>query len=104
MTVLFGFIGLISLSIWAIISGVLQIIAGVLILTVEAPNVFSKVGFMAIFDEKIGKRPFWVRAIFYVLVMIPALIFDSDWESVTCFVLIVLIAVLYAIMSLMHNT
>jgi hypothetical protein len=95
-------ISILWLNIFCLIAGLFQIIAGLLILSVEAPNMFSKLPFMAVFSERIGKRPFWVRAVFYILVMIPSIAFYRTWENYLCYSLIIVVAVLYAIIALMH--
>lgn len=78
-------------------------IAGLLILSVEAPNLFTKVGFMSFFNERIGKRPYWIRAVFYILIMIPALVLCTGFMVIIPSILVFILAALYGVMSFMHT-
>lgn len=68
VAILFGFwncFGVITINFSSVLSGIIQILVGILVMAVEAPMCCMFVDFAQKFAQQVESRPYWNRAAFY---------------------------------------
>uniref|UniRef100_U5EYA5 Calcium channel flower n=1 Tax=Corethrella appendiculata TaxID=1370023 RepID=U5EYA5_9DIPT len=101
--VLFGLyncIGILLGDISCLISGVLQILAGFVVLAIEAPFCFMFIDFVSKIAEMADNRPYWNRAVLYCAIAIPPVILCLGLGSLFGCGLLFATGMLYGMMSL----
>ncbi|GLV48619.1 flower [Carabus blaptoides fortunei] len=93
VSVLLGHIG-------CLVSGMWQMVAGFLVIVCEAPCCCLFVDFVQNLSEWVDKRPYWNRAVAYVVLAIPAIILCPSMSSIFGSGLIFTTGVLYGMMAL----
>lgn len=87
-------------SLICVLAGIFQILAGILILSVEAPKLFQEVAYLKIYYDQFGTKQYWVRAIFYfVIILIPVILWKS-WEAKFASIAVYVVSVLYGLIAL----
>ncbi|XP_035788990.1 calcium channel flower-like isoform X1 [Anopheles albimanus] len=101
--VLFGLyncIGILLGDVGCLVGGILQILAGFVVLAIEAPCCFIFIDFVQQAAEKADQRPYWNRAALYCLIAIPPVIMCFGLGSLFGCGLIFVTGMLYGMMAL----
>ncbi|XP_058053589.1 calcium channel flower isoform X1 [Anopheles bellator] len=101
--VLFGLyncIGILLGDVGCLVGGILQILAGFIVLAIEAPFCFIFIDFVQQAAEKADQRPYWNRAALYCLIAIPPVIMCLGLGSLFGCGLIFVTGMLYGMMAL----
>jgi len=101
--ILFGFwncLSIITFSISCLLSGMWQIVAGFIVLSVEAPCCCMFIDHVQQISDKVEARPYWNRAAAYVILAIPAILLCPGLASIFGSGLIFATGVIYGMMSL----
>ncbi|XP_055625600.1 calcium channel flower isoform X1 [Toxorhynchites rutilus septentrionalis] len=101
--VLFGLyncLGILLGSISCLVGGILEILAGFVVLAIEAPCCFMFVDFVQQVAEKADERPYWYRAAFYCVIAIPPVILCFGLGSLFGCGLIFCTGMIYGMMAL----
>ncbi|XP_015607504.1 calcium channel flower isoform X2 [Cephus cinctus] len=96
----FKCIGIIFGYISCPISGMWQMVAGFLVMTVEAPCCCMFVDFVQNLSDWVEKKPYWSRAAVYCLLAIPPVLLCPDLNIIFGSGLIFTTGVIYGFMSL----
>ncbi|XP_014279158.1 calcium channel flower isoform X1 [Halyomorpha halys] len=83
-----------------LLSGMWQMIAGFVVIVIEAPCCCFFIDFVHTFSDWADKRPFWHRAVFYVSIGFPPIVMCIGISSFFGGGLIIGCGVLYGIMAL----
>lgn len=83
-----------------LLSGLWQMIAGFLVIVCEAPCCCLFVDFVQSLSDWVDRRPYWNRALAYVVMSIPAIILYPSMSSIFGSGLIFSTGVLYGMMAL----
>lgn len=83
-----------------IIAGIFQIVAGILIFAIEAPKLFEEIESLRAYYEQIGTRQYWVRALFYFLIILIPVILCKSWEAKFAAISVYAVAILYGLIAL----
>ncbi|XP_035892711.1 calcium channel flower isoform X3 [Anopheles stephensi] len=101
--VLFGLyncIGILLGDVSCLISGILQILAGFIVLAIEAPCCFIFIDFVQQAAEKADQRPYWNRAVLYCSIAILPVVLCISLGSLFGCGLIFVTGMLYGMMAL----
>ncbi|KAJ6643232.1 Calcium channel flower, partial [Pseudolycoriella hygida] len=101
--ILFGLtncLGIITIDIPQVLSGILQMLIGFFVMVVEAPCCCMFIDFVQQIAEKADQRPYWNRAALYCGLAIVPIIIKFGLASVFACGLVFLTGVLYGMMSL----
>ncbi|XP_053668378.1 calcium channel flower [Anopheles marshallii] len=101
--VLFGLyncIGILLGDVGCLVGGILQILAGFVVLAIEAPCCFIFIDFVQQTAEKADQRPYWNRAALYCIIAIPPVILCLGLGSLFGCGLIFVTGMLYGMMAL----
>uniref|UniRef100_A0A2M4AMR1 Calcium channel flower n=1 Tax=Anopheles triannulatus TaxID=58253 RepID=A0A2M4AMR1_9DIPT len=101
--VLFGLyncIGILLGDVGCLVGGILQILAGFVVLAIEAPCCFIFIDFVQQAAEKADQRPYWNRAALYCVIAIPPVIMCLGLGSLFGCGLIFVTGMLYGMMAL----
>ncbi|XP_052903132.1 calcium channel flower isoform X3 [Anopheles moucheti] len=101
--VLFGLyncIGILVANVGCLVGGILQILAGFVVLAIEAPCCFIFIDFVQQAAEKADQRPYWNRAALYCIIAIPPVILCFGLGSLFGCGLIFVTGMLYGMMAL----
>ncbi|XP_055535025.1 calcium channel flower isoform X1 [Wyeomyia smithii] len=101
--VLFGLyncIGILLGDIGCLVGGILQILAGFVVLAIEAPFCFIFIDYVQQVAEKADQRPYWNRAALYCVIAIPPVILCLGLGSLFGCGLIFLTGMIYGMMAL----
>lgn len=93
-------LGILLGDIWCLLGGLWQMIAGFVVLMIEAPCCCMFIDFVQTLSDWADKRPYWNRAAFYVFLGIPGILFCISLSSIMGSGLIILTGVLYGMMAL----
>ncbi|XP_063229896.1 calcium channel flower [Bacillus rossius redtenbacheri] len=83
-----------------LISGMWQMVAGFLVIIIEAPCCCLFIDFVQNLSDWVERRPYWNRAAFYVIIALPAVILCPGLGSLFGSGLIFATGVIYGMMSL----
>jgi len=100
--VLFGFwncFGVITINFASVVSGILQILVGVLVMAIEAPICCMFVDLIQDLAKMADARPYWYRAALYCGIAVPPIVIFPSLASVFGCGLIFGTGVLYGMMS-----
>lgn len=103
VAMLLGFwncIGILLGNVECLLSGVWQILAGFVVIVIEAPCCCLFIDFVQNISDSVEKRPYWNRAALYMCIAVPAVILCPGIGSVFGSGLIFATGVLYGIMAL----
>lgn len=101
--VLFGLyncIGILLGDVGCLIGGILQIVAGFVVLAIEAPCCFIFIDYVQQAAEKADQRPYWNRAALYCIIAIPPVVLCLGLGSLFGCGLIFVTGMLYGMMAL----
>ncbi|XP_022919034.2 calcium channel flower isoform X1 [Onthophagus taurus] len=93
-------LSLITMNISCLIGGILQVLAGFTLICFEAPCCCMFLDYVQNVSEWIDNRPYWNKAIIYVCISIPPVIFCTGLSSIFGGGLIFLTGVIYGMMAL----
>nr|CAD7260117.1 unnamed protein product [Timema shepardi] len=93
-------IGIMLGDVNCLISGMWQMMAGFLVIVIEAPCCCLFIDFVQNISDWVEKRPYWNRAAFYVAIALPAVILCPGLGSIFGSGLIFTTGVIYGMMSL----
>ncbi|KAJ8982028.1 hypothetical protein NQ317_007738 [Molorchus minor] len=93
-------IGILAAHIDPLLSGLWQIVAGFLVLCCEAPCCCMFVEHVQKLSDMIENRPYWNRALVYVILALPPIIIDAGFSTIFGSGLIFLTGVIYGMMAL----
>ncbi|KAJ8961242.1 hypothetical protein NQ318_008925 [Aromia moschata] len=93
-------VGIITADIDALLAGIWQIIAGFIVLCCEAPCCCMFVDHVQKLSDAIDRRPYWNRALGYVIIAIPPIVLDPGLSTVFGSGLIFATGVIYGMMAL----
>jgi len=93
-------IGILLGNIDCLLSGMWQMVAGFLVIVIEAPCCCMFIDFVQTLSDWVDKRPYWNRAVFYGGIAIPAVLFCPGLGSLFGSGLIFGTGVIYGMMSL----
>ncbi|XP_018564907.1 calcium channel flower [Anoplophora glabripennis] len=92
--------GILGANIDALISGVWQILAGFVVICCEAPCCCMFIDHVQRFSDWIDKRPYWNRALGYVVLAVPPIAIDPSFSIIFGSGLIFTTGILYGMMAL----
>ncbi|XP_058458989.1 calcium channel flower isoform X1 [Malaya genurostris] len=101
--VLFGLyncIGILLGDIGCLVGGILEILAGFVVLAIEAPFCFMFIDYVQLVAEKADQRPYWNRAALYCVIALPPVIMCLGLGSLFGCGLIFLTGMIYGMMAL----
>ncbi|XP_031640267.1 calcium channel flower isoform X3 [Contarinia nasturtii] len=101
--ILFGFwncFGVITINFSSVLSGILQILVGILVMSIEAPMCCMFIDYAQKFAQVVETRPHWNRAAGYCVAAIPPVILEPGLASIFGCGLIFATGILYGMMSL----
>lgn len=98
--VLFGLFGLLTITLWCLVSSILQIILGLIVLGIEAPFCCMFIDHVQTVATKIDERPLWNRAALYCLYAIVPVILCPGLGSIFPCALVFGCGVIYGMMGL----
>ncbi|XP_057322043.1 calcium channel flower isoform X1 [Microplitis mediator] len=93
-------IGIVFGSVMCFISGILQMIAGFLVVTIEAPCCCMFIDFVQNLSDWVEKRPYWNRAAGYCIIALPSIFLCPSLSSIFGCGLIFTTGIIYGLMSL----
>nr|XP_022919035.1 calcium channel flower isoform X2 [Onthophagus taurus]XP_022919036.1 calcium channel flower isoform X2 [Onthophagus taurus] len=93
-------LSVITMNISCLIGGILQVLAGFTLICFEAPCCCMFLDYVQNVSEWIDNRPYWNKAIIYVCISIPPVIFCTGLSSIFGGGLIFLTGVIYGMMAL----
>ncbi|KAI4466121.1 hypothetical protein MML48_3g00014938 [Holotrichia oblita] len=93
-------LGIITINIDCLISGMWQMVAGFLVLCCEAPCCCMFIDYVQNLSEWVDRRPYWNKALAYVVLAIPAIILCPGISSIFGSGLIFTTGVIYGMMAL----
>ncbi|KAH0546783.1 calcium channel flower isoform X1 [Cotesia glomerata] len=93
-------IGIVLGSVMCFISGILQMIAGFLVVTIEAPCCCMFIDFVQNLSDWVEKRPYWNRAAGYCIIALPSIFLCPSLSSIFGCGLIFTTGIIYGLMSL----
>ncbi|XP_050306898.1 calcium channel flower isoform X2 [Anthonomus grandis grandis] len=89
-----------SVSVYPLLAGIFQMLAGFLLLCVEAPCCCMFIDHVQRLSDMIDRRPYWNRAAAYVIMAIPAPAFDFGFSTFFGSGLIFATGIVYGMMAL----
>ncbi|XP_034945380.1 calcium channel flower isoform X1 [Chelonus insularis] len=92
-------VGVIVGSVMCFISGMWQMVAGFLVVTVEAPCCCMFIDFVQNLSDWVERRPHWNRAAGYCLIALPPVFFCPSLSSILGSGLIFATGIIYGLMS-----
>lgn len=101
--ILFGLtncLGIITIDIRQVLSGIIQMLVGFFVMVVEAPCCCMFIDFVQQVAEKADQRPLWNRAVLYCLIALPPVLIEPGLASIFACGLVFLTGVSYGMMSL----
>ncbi|KAG5682527.1 putative Calcium channel flower [Polypedilum vanderplanki] len=98
--VLFGLFGLLTLSMFCLISTIIQILVGLVVIAVEAPFCCMFIDHVQTIATKIDERPHWNRAAVYCILAIFPVVLCPELGSIFPCALVFGCGVLYGMMAL----
>ncbi|XP_055314080.1 calcium channel flower isoform X1 [Sitodiplosis mosellana] len=101
--ILFGFwncFGVLTINFSSVLSGILQILVGILVMSIEAPVCCMFIDYAQKFAQTVESRPQWWRAAGYCAAAIPPVLLEPGLASIFGCGLIFATGVLYGMMSL----
>ncbi|KAL6262485.1 calcium channel flower isoform X1 [Pogonomyrmex barbatus] len=93
-------ISIIFANVGCLIGGMWQMIAGFLVIMIEAPCCCLFIDFVQNFSDWVEKRPYWNRAAVYCLIALPAVFLCTEISSIFGSGLIFTTGIIYGMMSL----
>ncbi|KAF2893885.1 hypothetical protein ILUMI_12291 [Ignelater luminosus] len=96
----FNCTSIITADLGCLISGIWQILAGFIAICTEAPCCCMFVDYVQNLSDWVEKRPYWNRAVAYVVLAIPAIVLCPTLSSIFGSGLIFLTGVIYGMMAL----
>ncbi|KAL1124094.1 hypothetical protein AAG570_001864 [Ranatra chinensis] len=103
IAIFFGIWNCISL-LWGnmscLIGGMWQMVAGFIVIVIEAPCCCMFIDFVQTLSEWVDKKPYYYRAAFYVLIALPAVILCPGLNSIFGSGFIFVTGILYGMMAL----
>lgn len=103
IAILLGFwncVGILVANVAALIAGMWQIVAGFLVLSIEAPCCCMFIDHVQRLADVIDNRPFWNRALGYVAIALPPIIINVGMPTLFGSGLIFATGILYGMMAL----
>ncbi|XP_021914171.1 calcium channel flower isoform X2 [Zootermopsis nevadensis] len=97
---LWSCIGIVFGDIECLISGMWQMMAGAVVIMIEAPCCCLFIDFVQNASDWVEKRPYWNRAAFYCLIALPSVFLCRELQSIFGSGLIFTTGVIYGLMSL----
>ncbi|XP_046736723.1 calcium channel flower isoform X1 [Diprion similis] len=95
-----GCVGIITGSVSALIAGMWQMVAGFLVIIIEAPCCCLFIDFVQNLSDWVDRKPYWQRAAVYCLIALPAVILDAGLGTIFGSGLIFATGIIYGLMSL----
>ncbi|XP_023701903.1 calcium channel flower isoform X1 [Cryptotermes secundus] len=93
-------VGIVFGDINCLISGMWQMIAGAVVIMIEAPCCCLFIDFVQNISDWVEKRPYWNRAAFYCIIALPSVFLCRELQSIFGSGLIFTTGVIYGLMSL----
>ncbi|RZC35268.1 calcium channel flower, partial [Asbolus verrucosus] len=93
-------VGILVANVYSLVSGIWQIVAGFLVICCEAPCCCMFVDHVQRLSDWVDRRPYWNRALGYVVLAIPAIILSPGMCSIFGSGLIFTTGVIYGMMAL----
>ncbi|CAH1129488.1 unnamed protein product [Ceutorhynchus assimilis] len=97
---LWNCVAILVINVAALVAGMWQMVAGFLVLCVEAPCCCMFIDHVQRLSDAVENRPFWNRALFYVVIAIPPIIIDFGMSTFFGSGLIFTTGILYGMMAL----
>lgn len=93
-------VGIVVGQVDCLISGIMQMLAGFIVIVIEAPCCCLFVDFVQNISDWVEKRPYWNRGLFYVGISLPAIFLCPGLGSIFGSGLIFTTGVIYGLMAL----
>lgn len=93
-------VGILLANVGALIAGMWQIVAGFIVLCVEAPCCCMFIDHVQRISDMVDSRPYWNRALVYVIIAIPPIIINIGLATIFGSGLIFTTGIIYGMMAL----
>lgn len=95
-----GVVNCITLTPLCVVAGIWQMIAAFIVISAEAPCCCMFVEFVQRYSAWVESRAHWQKAVFYVVISLPAIIMCAGMSTIFGSGLIFLCGILYGLMAL----